>query len=105
MSEYWERRFWTKVKIYANIAGRELLEKALLLYYVVKESDAPVQAKAIAAGALAYFIYPIDVIPDPFPYIGYSDDFLALALAVATLSVYITDGMKNKAGRQLEKAF
>ena len=42
------------------------------------EPDVPKRVKIIVIGALAYFIAPIDVIPDFIAGIGYTDDLGAL---------------------------
>ena len=39
-----EGRFWDKLKYYARSAGREVVEKALLLYYAAQEEKAPAWA-------------------------------------------------------------
>lgn len=41
---YSEESFWDKVKKFAKAAGREVLEKALILYYVLKDPDTPASA-------------------------------------------------------------
>ena len=42
----------------------------------------PMRAKTILIGALAYFILPLDFLPDFAPLIGFSDDAAVLALAL-----------------------
>jgi uncharacterized membrane protein YkvA (DUF1232 family) len=42
--------------------------------------------KAVAVGALLYFLNPIDLIPDNIPVIGYLDDLAVLTLAVNVLA-------------------
>ena len=59
-----ENRFWDKLKKYALLAGTEVVEKALLLYYAMQEEKAPAWAKATIAAALGYFIVPLDAIAD-----------------------------------------
>jgi hypothetical protein len=54
-----ERGFREKLKTYAKSAGKEVVEKALLLYYAAQEEKAPKWAKATIAGALGYFIVPM----------------------------------------------
>ena len=44
--EYSEESFWNKLTNYAKIAGIEVIEKALLLYYAAQEEAAPAWAKA-----------------------------------------------------------
>lgn len=42
-----------------------------------------IKIKAIAAGALLYFLNPIDLIPDSIPHFGYIDDFAVLSIAAS----------------------
>jgi uncharacterized membrane protein YkvA (DUF1232 family) len=93
--------FWQKVASVAKTAGRELIEKALIMYYAMMDPDTPVWAKTVLLGALGYFISPIDAIPDAVPLAGYSDDAGAIALALGTVAAHIKpehrETAKNKA--------
>ena len=40
---------------------------------------------AVIAGALAYVVFPIDVIPDFFPVLGWLDDAFVLGTVIASL--------------------
>lgn len=97
--------FWEKVKKYAKAAGKEVIEKALWLYYAAQEPGTPVWAKSIIYGALAYFVLPVDAIPDVIPVAGYTDDLGALAAAIGSVSMYITNDVKNKAAQKLSDWF
>lgn len=94
---YDEVRFWEKIKKFAKKAGREVLETAVILYYALQDPTTPLWAKTVIVGALGYFISPIDAIPDVIPVIGYSDDLLVLAGALATVAACITPEHKSKA--------
>lgn len=100
-SEYSDNRFWDKVKTFAVTAGREVIEKALWLYYAAQRPETPKWAKTAIYGALAYFISPIDAIPDITPIIGFTDDLGALAAAIAMTSMYINDEVRAKASQKL----
>lgn len=102
---YSENRFWDKLKKYATLAGREVVEKALLLYYAMQEEKAPAWAKATIAGALGYFIVPLDAIADLTPAVGYADDLGVLALAVAAVAAYINDDVRRKAAEKIQRWF
>mgnify|MGYP003625975504 CR=1 FL=1 len=102
---YTDTGFWQKLKRYALLAGREVVEKALLLYYAMQEEAAPAWAKATIAGALGYFIVPLDAIADFTPAAGYADDLGVLVLAVAAVSRYINDDVRQKTQRRLEQWF
>jgi len=51
---------------------------------------APTKAKWIIAGALIYFLSPIDSIPDILVPLGFTDDIAVLALAYAQIKAYLT---------------
>lgn len=64
---YSDDGFWDKVKGYAKVAGENVLEPALKMYYAALDSDTPIWAKTAIFTALGYFISPIDAIPDLIP--------------------------------------
>lgn len=86
--------FWGKVKKYAKVAGKEVVEKALWLYYAAQQPNTPVWAKTLIYAALAYFVLPVDAIPDVIPVVGYTDDLGALAAALASVSMYVNGDVK-----------
>jgi uncharacterized membrane protein YkvA (DUF1232 family) len=102
---YSEEGFWDKLQRFAKAAGTEVVEKALLLYYAAQEENAPAWAKATVAGALGYFILPLDAIPDLAPITGYTDDLGVLAIATIALATYINDDVREKARLKLEGWF
>ena len=48
-------------------------------------------------GALAYFISPIDIIPDLLPGLGYTDDLTVLLAAIGIVAANITPAIKEQA--------
>jgi uncharacterized membrane protein YkvA (DUF1232 family) len=103
--DYSEQGFWDKLVSFAKTAGKEVIEKALWLYYAAQDPKIPSWAKTVIYGALGYFIFPIDAIPDITPVVGYADDLGVLAAAVATVSMYITDDVKALASQKLNDWF
>jgi uncharacterized membrane protein YkvA (DUF1232 family) len=102
---YSDDSFWGKLVSFAKVAGKEVVEKALWLYYAAQKPSTPVWAKGVIVGALGYFISPIDAIPDLTPLVGYSDDLGVLTLAVATVAAYIDDEVKALARQKLKDWF
>ena len=93
--EYVRRNFWAKLK---TVAGKiPFAADALAMYYAVKDPATPKWAKAIAISGLAYFILPMDVIPDFLVIAGWTDDAAILAGALKTLSTKVTDEHREKA--------
>lgn len=97
---YSETGLWDKLAHYAKTAGREVVEKALILFYAASDPDTPKKAKTIIFSALGYFILPLDAIPDFTPILGFSDDLGALALALATVAAHIKDEHRKAAKRK-----
>lgn len=102
---YSEDKLWSKVAKYAKKAGSEVIEKVLWLYYAAQSPDVPLKTKAIIYGALGYFIMPLDAIPDVAPVVGYTDDLTVLAGAIAAVSMYINDEVKEQARRKMQDWF
>ncbi len=97
--------FWKKIIDFAIRAGREVVEKSLILYYCLQDSDTPLWAKTAIIGALGYFICPLDAIPDFTPVVGFADDLGVLVLAISTVTVHIKEEHKQQAIEQLERRF
>jgi uncharacterized membrane protein YkvA (DUF1232 family) len=104
-SDYSESSFWEKIKEFALKAGREVIEKALWLFYAAQRPETPAWAKTVIYGALAYFISPIDAIPDITPVIGYVDDLGVIGGAITAVSFYINDEVKEQASEKLQNWF
>ncbi|RIH84844.1 hypothetical protein Mterra_01853 [Calidithermus terrae] len=100
-----ERSFWRKVNRFARRAGREVVEKALWLYYAYKRPETPAWAKRTILGALAYFILPVDAISDLLVGVGYTDDLTVLAFAVGTVATYINPAVKEQARQKVVEWF
>ncbi|AZN36206.1 YkvA family protein [Iodobacter ciconiae] len=104
-NDYSDDNFWQKIKKFALKAGREVIEKALWLYYAAQRPETPAWAKTVIFGALAYFIMPLDAISDVIPVVGYSDDLGALAAAIGMVSMYITEEIKEQTAQKLQQWF
>lgn len=103
--KYSEVSLWRKLGRYAVTAGREAVEKVLILYEALKDRDTPKWAKGVIIGALGYFISPLDAIPDVIPFSGYADDLGALAAAIAIVSAHIKKEHVTNARERLKRWF
>ncbi|MCX0419278.1 YkvA family protein [Clostridium perfringens] len=56
-------------------------------------------------GALGYFIFPIDFLPDIAPIVGYTDDLGLLIPALGAVAFYIDDEVKEQAKKKLKDWF
>ena len=102
---YSEDSFLNKIRRFALAAGREVVEKAFWLYYAARAPQTPQWARNVIYGALAYFILPVDAIPDLLPVVGYADDLGALAAAVGMVALYVTDEVKEQARTRMRELF
>lgn len=85
--DYSESGFWNVVKK----VGSTVLDPALKLFYVLQKENLDFSKKAAIVGALGYLILPFDLIPDPTPIFGFSDDLGALLMVLKTVSGEIDD--------------
>jgi len=100
---YSDRRFWRKLSVHASAAGRQVLEKALWLYYAAQSPDTPKWARRVIYGALGYFVLPLDAIPDFAPLAGYTDDLGVMAAALAAVAFAIDDKVRQRARDTLDR--
>jgi len=103
--KFTEKGFWGKLSDHAVDAGKDVVLSGLKLYFAAVEKSAPVWVQGVAFAALAYFISPIDAIPDFTPGIGYADDAGVLATAIVSLRAYITAEVSRQAKAKLKNWF
>lgn len=102
---YSRESFREKLAGFAPAAGKDVVRKALTLYRCLRDPATPKWARARIIGALGYFIFPLDAIPDVVPLGGFSDDLGVLALALATVVGYIKPRHKQEAEEKLKTWF
>ncbi|RZJ87211.1 MAG: DUF1232 domain-containing protein [Brevundimonas sp.] len=96
-----QKGFWPKI---ARTAARiPFAGQALSVYFSARDPDTPVAAKGMMLGALAYFVLPIDAIPDIFAGIGFTDDAAVIAALIATLGANIKKRHLDQARAALER--
>lgn len=94
-------KFWPKItKVLARIP---FAEDAMAAWYCAFDRQTPARVKAILLAALAYFIMPIDVIPDLLVGIGFTDDMAVLATAIGMIRSHIKDEHFEAARKKLDE--
>ena len=102
---YSEKNLWKKIGSVAKSAGKKGIYNVLLLYYVLMSDKTPTKYKAMIIGALGYFIFPLDIIPDIIPTVGYSDDITAIAGVLVAVAKSISPEIKEQAEAKLKEWF
>ena len=94
-----KRDFWDKLK---RVLSRiPFAEDLIAAYYCAMDSQTPTRVRVVLLGALAYFIMPLDIIPDFILGVGYTDDAAILAAAISTVAAHITPKHRDAAKQAL----
>ncbi|WP_292043507.1 MULTISPECIES: YkvA family protein [unclassified Brevundimonas] len=96
-----KRDFWPKMR---RVASRiPFANQALAAWYATQDPETPFRAKAVLLGALAYFVMPVDAVPDVLAVVGFSDDAAVIAAVLATFGANIKDKHHQKAKETLTR--
>ena len=93
--------FWPKIR--RTAAKIPFAGQVISVWFAARDPETPTAAKGIMLGALAYFVLPIDAIPDIFAGIGFTDDAAVIAALLATLSANIKRRHRDQAEAALER--
>ncbi|MEM9220886.1 MAG: YkvA family protein [Pseudomonadota bacterium] len=95
------KRFWKTLK---RAAGQiPFTHDLVAAYYCAIDPAVPIRVRAVLFGALAYFVAPIDALPDVLIGIGFTDDAAVLMAAMTMVAAHITPEHRDRARQALEK--
>lgn len=87
--------FWDKVK---KAAGRiPFMDDVVAAYYCAMDPQTPAKVRGVLMAALAYFVLPVDSIPDVLVGFGLTDDITVLTVAFSVVSGHIKDSHREAA--------
>ena len=89
------QNFWPKLK--QNLARIPFADEVLAAWYCATDARTPLKVKGTLFAALAYFVLPIDVIPDVILGLGYTDDLAVLMTALTLVKNHITQEHRDRA--------
>jgi len=89
------RGFWGKLR--ASLARIGFAREAVAAYFCALDPATPMRVRAILLGALAYFIAPVDALPDFIAGLGFTDDAAVLMLAWRSVAEHISDRHRARA--------
>ncbi len=81
------RRFWPK--FWATLGKVPFSEELGAAWYCASDSQTPTRVKGVLFAALAYFVVPVDMIPDFIAGLGFTDDATVLATAMGMVGAHI----------------
>lgn len=96
-----KERFWWKVR---KTFGRvPFMEDALAAYYCATDPATAPRVRAVIYAALAYFILPVDLVPDVLVGLGFTDDATVIATTLAVVGSHIKQEHRARARAALMK--
>ena len=95
-------QFWPKLRSFA--AQLPFAEDLAAAWFCATDSKTPLKVRGTLLAALAYFIMPIDTIPDILAFVGFTDDMAVITAAIALVSQNITEEHRAKAREALSNA-
>jgi uncharacterized membrane protein YkvA (DUF1232 family) len=96
-----EERFWKKLK--RVIPKVPFAEDLVAAYYCAVDPETPAYVRAVLLGAIAYFVLPVDMVPDFLAGLGFTDDASVLAAAVAAVGRHLQPQHRTLAQKALER--
>jgi uncharacterized membrane protein YkvA (DUF1232 family) len=93
--------FWPKLR---RTAARVPFAKEMLaVWYCAKDDATPIAAKGMMFAALAYFVMPVDAVPDFIAGLGYTDDAAVFAALLSIVGRHLKPRHKDAARRDIER--
>ncbi len=92
--------FWPKMgRVLSRIP---FAEEALAAWYCATDEATPARVKGMLLAALAYFVVPVDLLPDFLPGLGFTDDLTVLLTTLGLVRSHMTESHRERARRALE---
>ena len=93
--------FWPKIRRVA--AKVPFAKEALSVWYCAKDDETPLAAKGMMFAALAYFVLPVDAVPDFIAGLGYTDDAAVFTALMAIVGRNLKPRHKLAATQDIER--
>ncbi|MGE3875716.1 MAG: YkvA family protein [Parvibaculaceae bacterium] len=93
--------FWPKLaRVFASIP---FAADALAAYYCAFDRSTPLKVKGLLLGALAYFVLPLDAVPDFLLGLGFTDDMAVLLATISMIRTHLKPEHYDKARETLDR--
>ncbi len=93
------KKFWPTFK--KAVRQIPFSRDVVAAFYCAMDPQTPTRVRGVLLAALAYFVMPVDMIPDVFAVIGFSDDVAVLSAAFAMVSRHLKPKHYEAADRAL----
>jgi uncharacterized membrane protein YkvA (DUF1232 family) len=100
-AEMVRRDFWAKLKRFAGMVP--FVDDLVAAYYCALDPATPMRVRGMLLAAIAYFILPVDIIPDMIAGLGFADDAALLTAVIGLVASHITPTHRAAAARALDK--
>ncbi len=94
-------KFWATARRAANRIP--MMDEIVAAYFCAMDSNTPARVRGILLAALAYFILPLDLLPDILMVVGFTDDLAVLTVAISAVRSNITDAHREAARKALDE--
>ena len=96
-----EPRLWRKL---ARVAARlAFVDSLLAAWYCAADGRTPMHVRGVLLAAIAYFVLPVDAVPDIVAGIGFTDDAAVIAAVLGTFARHVTPEHQAKASQKLDE--
>src|SRR5436190_22722989 len=92
--------FWPKIRRVA--ASIPFAKDVLSIWYCAQDDETPIAAKGMMLAALAYFVMPVDAVPDFIAGLGYTDDAAVFAALLGLVGRNLKPRHREAAKRTIE---
>ncbi len=94
------RGFWPKLR--RSLGRISFAREGVAAYFCAIDPQTPARTKGILLAALAYFIAPVDLVPDIIAGLGFTDDAAVLFAAWRAVEPHIQDRHRDRAKAVLQ---
>lgn len=86
-------------------AARQIpfMDEVIAAYYCALDDKTPTRVRGVLLAALAYFVLPLDTIPDFLVGFGFTDDMAVLTAAMTAIRGHITPAHRKAAREFLDE--
>lgn len=91
--------FWSKFKSFAS--QLPFAEDVAAAYFCATDKNTPFKVRGTLLAALAYFILPLDMVPDILAFVGFTDDIAVLTAAFTLVQSHITEEHRERARKMM----